>query len=284
MATKAPAPKLLPVNTYIIISVIGFLLSLFCLYYYLHYIQGSVSEKQGQKVFYIVLIVFGIAASAMIFGVMNSYGAISGERMNTRFQFTGPAVGVILIVLGGFYLPQSAGAQTLSVRIMNEQGKPVTNGKVVLYFLHHTREQTIDNAGTTVFSDINEDDIESKLKLAITSDGYAPLTIDTLLTKFDPLQITLVQNHTVRISGQVTDADDRPIKDVEVMVDGDRFFGHTASNGTYTFTVTDFAPGDEITLVTSHAAYKDKTRPLKIDRQEMTNIDFVLQPLTTSSK
>ena len=282
MATKAP--KLLPVNTYIIISVVGFLLSLFCLYYYLHYIQGSVTEKQGQSVFYIVLIVFGIAASAMIFGVMNSYGAISGERMNTKFQFTGPAVGVILIVLGGFYLPQSAGAQTLSIRVMNEQGRPVTNGKVVLYFLHHTREQAIDGMGTAVFPDINEDDIKSKLKLDVTSDGFTQLTIDTLLTTFNPLQITLAQNHTVRISGQVTDADDRPIKDVQVMVDGDRFFGNTASNGTYTFTVTDYTPGDELTLVTSHAAYKDKTRAVKIDRQEMTNIDFVLQPLTTSTK
>lgn len=274
--------RALPVSTYLLISGVSFIISLLCIYYYLHYIQGSVSEKVSQKIFYLILIVFGIAASALIFGAMNSYGVLSGEKLDTKFQFAGPVVGVLLIVLGGFYLPQNASAQTLTIRVGGEKNTPVTNGKVTLYFAHHTREQAIDNKGTAVFSDINEEEITAKIKIDITSDGYARQTVDTLLRSFVPLQIKLTQSRVVRIAGQITDADDRPIKNVEILVDGTRFYATSVSNGTYSFALTDYSAGDEITLVTSHKDYKDKTRPVKITGEQMSNVDFVLQPLSAS--
>lgn len=47
--SKPSAKKDLPVSTYIIISIVGFIVALFCIYYYLNHIQGSVSEKVSQK-------------------------------------------------------------------------------------------------------------------------------------------------------------------------------------------------------------------------------------------
>ena len=282
--TKSSAQKQLPVSTYIIISVVGFIVSLFCVYYYLNYIQGSVSERVSQKVFYLILILFGIATSALIFGAMNSFGELSGQKLDTKFRFAGPVVGVILIVTGGFYLPKSAAQQTFAGRVVDERKTPVTEGRVTLYFSRHTREQAIDKNGTAVFADINEDDLSGKLKVDVASDGYTRLVIDTAVNGLAPLQVMLVQNRKVRVSGQVTNADDMPIKEVEIMVDGTRFFGRSVSNGTYSITLTGYTPGEEITLVTSHKDYKDKIRPLKITRQEMLNVDFVLQPLQSSQR
>ena len=272
-------PKQLPVSTYIIIAAVGFLLSLFCTYYYLHNIQGKVSEKVSQNIFYLVLIVFGIAASALIFGAMNSYGVLSGVKMDTKFQFTGPVVGVILVVLGGFYLPKGASEQSLAITVVNENHVPVTNGKITLYFAHYTREQTIDNKGLAVFSDITDDDLNNKIKFDVISEGFSRLTFDTALKNFSPLQLTLSPNREIHIYGQVTDADDRPIKDVEVLVDGSPFYSKTVNNGTYSLRVTNYSIGDEISIVTSHKNYKDKMRTIQIDKQQMTNVDFVLQPL-----
>jgi hypothetical protein len=282
--TKSTAQKNLPVSSYILISVVGFVVSLFCIYYYLNHIQGNVSEGVSQKIFYLILILFGIAASALIFGAMHSFGELSGQKMDTKFKFAGPVVGVILVVAGGFYLPKSATQQTFSVRVMDEQKTPVTEGKVTLYFSNYTREQAIDKNGTAVFADIDEDDLSGRLKVDVTSDGYARLLVDTAVNGFAPLQIIVKQNRKVRVSGQVTDADDMPIKEVEVMVDGTRFFGRSVSNGTYSITLTGYTPGEEITLITSHKEYKDKTKPLKITRQEMLNVDFVLQPLQSSQR
>ena len=281
-ARRTSAPKQLSASTYIIIAIVGFIISLFCVYYYLHFIQGSVTKTVGQQMFYLILILFGIAASALVFGAMNSYGVLNGEKLDTKFEFAGPIVGVILVVLGGFFLPKGVTEQTIALRIVDEHNTPVTNGKVTLYFAHHTREQAIDNKGSVVFSDINEEDLKSKIKVDVISDGFSRFTLDTLINSFSPLQLKLLTNRRLHISGQVTDADDRPIKDVEVMVDGDRFSSKTVNNGTYSLRVSDYFIGDEIKLVTSHKDFKDKMRTIKIDRQDMSNVDFVLQPLISN--
>jgi hypothetical protein len=64
-----------------------------------------------------------------------------------------------------------------------------------------------------------------------------------------------------------------------IMVDGSRFFGRSITDGSYSFDITDYSIGDVIELVSSNKACKDKTKSLKIDRQDMSNTDFVLQRL-----
>jgi hypothetical protein len=277
--SQSNTPKQVPIATYILISVAGFLISIFCVYYYLHFIQGNVSEEVSQQVFYLILILFGISASAIIFGVMNSIGVLKGEYSGAKYYLAGPAVGVVLVVLGGFYLPRNPAKRVLSVRIMNQHHLPVTNGKVTLYFSQYTRDQLIDNTGLAIFSDINPDDLHDKIKLDIRSDGYSRLVFDTLLTNPAPIQVTLAETKLVHISGKVTDANEMPISDVVIMVDGTKFFGKSITDGSYSFDIMDFSPGDAIDLVSSNKLYKDKTRNLKIDRQDMEHIDFVLQPL-----
>ena len=275
--TRIITQKPLSIATYITISAIGFLISFFCIYYYFNFIQGNVTEQTSQKAFYLVLIVFGISTSALIFGAMNSYGTLRGKKFDTEFQFAGPVVGVILVVLGGFYLPKTLTQQTLSIRVVNEKNIPVTNGKVILYFLHHTREEFINDKGLAIFSDINEDDLTGKIKLDIKSDGFSRLTFDTVLKSFSPVQISLSQMGMIHISGKVTNADEMPIVDVDILADGTRFYGETITDGTYSFDLFDYLIGDKVKLVTSRKDYKDKTMLLTIDKQDMTNVNFVLQ-------
>jgi hypothetical protein len=225
--------KQLSGTTYIIISAVGFLLSAFCIYYYLHFIQGNVTEQVSEKVFYIILIVFGISASAMIFGAMNSYGVLTGQQLATKFHLTGPVVGVILVVFGGFYLPKGATRQTFSVTAVNQQHVPVPGGKITLYFPHYTREQYFDDKGLAVFSDINDDDLASKIKFDVVTDGYSRLTFDTLIKSFEPIQLTLTQSRIIHISGRVITAGEDPIPDVMLMVDGTRFYSKSITDGTY---------------------------------------------------
>lgn len=271
--------KTAPISVYILISAVGFLVSIFCVYYYLHSIQGNVTEQVGQQVFYLILILFGISASAIVFGVMNSVGTLRGEYSGTKYYLTGPAVGVVLVVAGGFWLPHSAGKGTLSIRVMNEKRLPVTGGKVVLYVSQYTREQMIDNTGLAVFSDINPEELHDKIKLDISSDGYTRQTLDTLLKNPGAIQITLTEAKRIHIAGRVTDPDEVPIPDVVIMVDGTRFSGKSITDGSYSIDMTDYSIGDVVELVSSNKAYKDKTKSLKIERQEMSNTDFVLQKL-----
>jgi hypothetical protein len=271
--------KQVPISTYILISAAGFLVSIFCVYYYLHFMRGNVAEVVGQQVFYLILILFGISTSAIIFGVMNSIGTLKGEYSGTKYYLTGPAVGVVLVVLGGFWLPHNSGKGTLSIRVMNEKHLPVVNGKIILYVSQYTREQLIDNAGLAVFSDINPEELRDKIKLDISSDGYTRQVFDTLIANPGAIQVILTETKRIHISGKVTDPDEVPIPDVVIMVDGTRFFGKSITDGSYSFDITDYSIGDVIELVSSNKACKDKTKSLKIDRQDMNNTDFVLQRL-----
>ena len=155
---------------YIIIAIVGFIVSLFTIYYYLNFIQGKVADQVDQRVFYLILILFGIAASAVVFGIMNSYATLKGEKFSTRFRLAGPVVGVVLTVFGGFYLPQYPGEKIITIRVFDKKKNPVTQGDVKIYLPNYIRTQSIDKMGQALFTGIPDNGTsEAKLKLRYQS-------------------------------------------------------------------------------------------------------------------
>ena len=84
------------------------------------------------------------------------------------------------------------------------------------------------------------------------------------------------------LAGVVKDAADRPIKDVELTVDGTPFFARSINDGSFQITIADYHFGDRITLVTSHPKYEDKIKEFDIESGEINKIEFVLNPIKTS--
>ena len=109
----------MPVSGYSILAGIGFVISFLLVYYYLKYIQGKVSEEVDQRIFYMILIFFGISVSAIVFGVMNTYAVLTGKQQNLQLKMTGPGVGVILVVLGGLYLPYNSEDSNIIIRVFD---------------------------------------------------------------------------------------------------------------------------------------------------------------------
>ena len=70
-----------------------------------------------------------------------------------------------------------------------------------------------------------------------------------------------------------------PIRDVEINVDGTKYYAVSITDGSYSIILKDYSPGDEITLTTSHKDYEDKTRSFRINTAEMKDVDFVLNPV-----
>jgi hypothetical protein len=83
MNTRNPQSRK-PVNaaTYLIISAVSLVAAIFIGYYYFHYMKQGGTEKMDDRVFYLVLVLFGMAASALIFGIMNSYASLKGIQSN----------------------------------------------------------------------------------------------------------------------------------------------------------------------------------------------------------
>ncbi|MEO6682008.1 MAG: carboxypeptidase-like regulatory domain-containing protein [Ginsengibacter sp.] len=279
MANKPTTQRTVKTSTYLIISVVSLLAAFAIGYYYLNFMKQGGNEKMDDRIFYLVLVLFGMAASALIFGIMNSYASLKGIKTDVTYKFTGPVVGVILTVIGGFMLPQGSTDQFLSIRVFDQDRNPVTRGMVTLSFPHYQREASINEKGMVVFPEIPYDQLRNNIILHVVSDGYTPITLDTLLQNFDPIDLTLDQTKIIRISGTVKDAADRPIRDVEVVVDGTPYFAITINDGSFEIPIPGYHFGDRITLVTSHPLYEDKIKKYEIESGEINKIEFVLNPL-----
>lgn len=283
MAGKHTTPKSASIGVYAAISIFSLVAAIGIGYYYFHNMKRGGTEKMDDRIFYIVLVLFGIAASALIFGLMNSYASLKGIKADVKYKFTGPVVGVILTVLGGFLIPKGSSDELLSIRVFNQDNLPVTRGKVTISFPHYQREGTVNDKGLVVFPDIPFDQIRNNIIINVVSDGYSSITLDTLLTNFDPINITLSQAKIIRISGIVKDAAERPIKDVQVVVDGTPYFANTINDGSFEIPIPGYQFGDRITLVTSHPAYEDKSKQFEIESGSIDKIEFVLNPVTANN-
>jgi len=280
MADESPSQKPVAASTYLIISGASLIAAIAIAYYYFHYMKQSGTEKMDNQVFYLVLVLFGVAVSALVFGIMNSYASLNGIQSNVTYKFTGPVVGVILTVLGGFMLPKGSTNELLSIRVFNQDNQPVTKGNVTITFPAYQRQSSINNDGLVIFPDIPNDLIRNKIIINVVSDGYNNVTLDTLLSNFNPINLTLNQEKVIRISGTVKTAGDDPIRDVEVQVDGTPYAAKTINDGSFDIPIPGYHFGDRITLVTSDPLYEDKSKELEIESGEIDNIEFVLNPVS----
>jgi len=270
----------IPVSGYGIIATIGFILSLLLVYYYLHYIQGKFSDEVGQRIFYLILILFGISASALVFGVMNTYAVLTGTKQNLQLKMAGPGVGVILVVLGGLYLPPKSAEKNVIIRVFDWKKNPVIQGNVKIYLNEYIRTQSIDNLGQALFTGLPSDMANNKMKIEVSSPGYATKTFDTLLINSSTLELTLPLTTVVFISGKVKTAAEMPISGVEINVDGTRYYAISVTDGTYNLRLEEYTLGDQITLTTSHKNFEDKTIPVTINSPDIKNEDIFLNPIT----
>lgn len=269
----------LPVSVYGIVAVIGFILSLSLVYYYLQFIQGKVTDEVDQRIFYLILILFGISASAVVFGIMNTYAVLTGKKQNVQLKMTGPGVGVILVVLGGLYLPQKSTEKNVTIRVFDWKKNAVTQGDVKIYLKEYIRTQSVDNMGQALFTGIPADMIKNKMKIEVSSPGYATKSLDTLVTNSKPLEVTLPLTTVVFISGKVKTAAEMPIRGVEIGVDGTRYYAISITDGSYKLRLEEYTLGDEISVTTSHKDYEDKTISLRINSPELKNQDIFLNPV-----
>ncbi len=278
-ANNPSSQKTVSVTTYLLVSIVSLIAAAGIGYYYLTYMKKGGSEKMDDRIFYLVLVLFGMAASALIFGIMNSYATLKGIQANVTYKLTGPVVGVVLTVLGGFMIPKGPSDQILTVRVFDQDKSPVTRGHVTLSFPHYQREAAINEKGMVVFPEIPYDQLRNNIIINVVSDGYTTITKDTLLANFDPVNLILEQAKIIRIAGTVKDAADRPIRDVDITVDGTPYATKTTNEGSFQIPLPDYHFGDRITVVTSHPLYEDKQKIFNIQSGEIDKIEFVLNPL-----
>ena len=220
------------------IAIVSGLIALGCVAYYIHLLQGPANLPFGQ-LFYLILILFGVAVSALLFGVMNSSGSLEGKKYGATYKFTGPIVGVILVVFGGFYLPTSgssatAAANTLTVRVIDSTTNPVGRGTVqLIYTTAAEQPKPLDKDSQVAFANIAEQNFSHPIKIIIRSPGFTTISTDTLVKKNQLVEFILHGGGAIEISGKITNAGEAPVGNAKVFIEGDNDTATTVTDGTY---------------------------------------------------
>lgn len=201
------------------------------------------------------------------------------NKKTFRFPLKSVAVICGLILLGlaaKMILLGKPANKTVTLRILDPQRKPVIKGDIVLHLPDYELSRAVDGRGEALFKDIPAN---TSIRIDVTSQGYDKYTVDTILNPGKTVELVLSTLRTIHISGRVKTAAEVPLKNIEVSVDGTRYFGQSITDGTYNITLKGYTIGNEITITASGDNYTDKRMPLKINAPEMNNIDFVLEPI-----
>jgi len=273
--THPVIPKKQPlVSRYAATAAAGLAAALLLLYYY-----NLQKENLQQGLFIGLLILFAISISAIFFGITNYYAVIKDKTPAPSIKITGLLIGALIIVMGAIYIPSKAIEKNITIRIFDWKKNPIVQGDVKIYLEEYIRTQSIDKMGQALFTSIPSKIFKHKLKIEVSSPGYATRFYDTLVTAAKPLELTLPLTSVVFISGKIKTAAEIPIKGVEVNADGTRYYAISITDGSYNLRLEEYTLGDEIILTTSHKNFEDKTISLLINAPTIKNQDIFLNPV-----
>ncbi|HEX5026180.1 MAG TPA: TIR domain-containing protein [Agriterribacter sp.] len=97
-----------------------------------YYYQQLLPEKIESGAFYFILAVLGASAGALATGAIHAYTALNGIRPGTRLKFAGPVLGLLLFLVGAFYLPKEPEIFIIHItgRVKTAAEIPITDAEI----------------------------------------------------------------------------------------------------------------------------------------------------------
>lgn len=265
-----PAPKNAKFSSYIGMLIIGLVLTSVILYYYL-----SHSTSINKQLFYLLLVLFGVGVSLLLFSTMKSIAKLTGQVTLGKYSFSGPVVGVIAIVVGYFYFNPQASLISVKVRVFDEKSKsPVGSGEVKLYF-REIKSHPLNSEGQAEFDEIQSGYIGRSIRYDILPTGLYMFSTDTIIIPEDGLiNLYIKKQFSISIAGKVETAGNIPIVDAEVAIRGTNHMTRTRTDGTFDLGVSHFAEA-KMELIVSANNYQDKPVPITLTGVQ-TNVGSII--------
>lgn len=226
-----------------------------------------------------LLIITGLGIAVCFMGLVQVRALKQQLKPSPLLRMAAPFAGLLGILVGGLLLANSPAERNLAIRLFDWKKNPITQGDVKIYLPEYVRTQSIDKVGQALFTGIPAGTFKQKMKIEVSSPGYASKVFDTQLLSSKPLELTLPLTTVVLISGKIKTAAEIPIKGVEVSVDGTRYYAISITDGTYNLRLQEYTLGDEVSITTSHKDYEDKTINLRITSPNLQNQDIFLNPI-----
>jgi hypothetical protein len=108
------------------------------------------------QLYYVLLVVLGLAAAPILFGVMRSVASYRGSALAGSLELGGPVVGAALVVIGGFVLAPPPELFSFTVRASDEQGQPIKEGNIAIHLSQATVVAPLTSQGEANFKELSK--------------------------------------------------------------------------------------------------------------------------------
>jgi hypothetical protein len=195
-----------------------------------------------QQVYYLVLVLMGLAAAGFLFGILHSSAEWVGELWGGKLRLTGSVVGAALVVLGGYYFAPKATSFPLTVYVRGEGGPQDivlrNTGRVFLKMGQEISSESIGENGQAVFPRILADYRGQQVPGWVESDDYE--ASNTTVTIADSSVDLLVKKKIKRfkLAGTILDEHGKPLSGVHVALPEYHLEATTNSDGRFEVQVT----------------------------------------------
>jgi hypothetical protein len=197
--TQAPLPSPIPQPGhwigYLIFAVVCLIIALGVGFYLISHLQDLRQGQAFDQAYYILVVIMGVAVAFAVFGGMRSSAALTGNYPSLAFQVGGPAVAVVLVVAGAFYLPGPTQNVDLIVRLSGpDDTKEMADGAgAIITAGRFLQTLTFDKHGQTVVVGLPPTVRQDGVKIHFRSPRYKPVQDgeDYKLDRYDTVTIKL---------------------------------------------------------------------------------------------
>jgi hypothetical protein len=157
------------------------------------------------QVYYPVIILFGLVAAVVLFGVMKSYASLTVKQPGILLQLGGPAVVAVLVVFGGIRFVPRVGSFNVVVRPHAEGLPIISSGRIRLEYGANPAIRDLDSSGDAEFREIPHEYAGQTVRVLPDVEGYErvyqTVTLDPSKRVID-LPLTQ-ENPTTKVSGRL---------------------------------------------------------------------------------
>lgn len=174
-------------------------------------------------VWYALLIALGLSAAITVFALFKSYARYTGKILDGTIVVGGPALVMLIIMVLGFkFVPPPLVRFDVTVFLHGEEGRQAqvlrNEGRLSLDLGADRRIEPVGDKGEVRFIGIPSDQRDRVVGVTLDAEKYELIKSDLDLNLDREVHYIAVRPKSLRLIGEVTDLDGRPIANAAVAI------------------------------------------------------------------
>jgi len=208
---------------------------------------------------YVLLLLMGLAVAVCLFALFESYARYSGKAIDWSLEIGGPAVlMLVVIVLGFLFVPMPSARFDLTVFVHGESGREAlalrNRGALLLDLGADRRREAIGDKGEVRFVGIPADQRGNRVPVILEAEGFELAQADAHVTLNSEVAYLKVRAKPLRLVGVVfDDAFGQPLAGARLSLANRTAI--TDADGRFDFSLPGDLPEHDRTLTITAAGY-----------------------------